>query len=223
MQPAVMSAGLSIEVRAGAAVSASWRWAESAGEIGDGFGDGYQLFVVAARPISWMPNGTRSVSMPAGMTIMGQPLAWDSSIDVLAAHPESRSILAVEAKDFEIARTPAEIANELEKLFSGKKGKKSTIELHSKRIGWLRQHLHEVVLSIGAEGGPARWRVIGAVVTSDPLITPLVSSSTLPVIPFDDLTLAALDLTPPSARRSPKHKRRRKRRQPPLARRFEAP
>jgi hypothetical protein len=133
-------------------------------------------------------------------------------IDVLAVHAESRSILAVEAKDFEIARTPVEIANELEKLFSGKKGKESTIELHGKRIDWLRQHLDEVVLSLGANGGTAPWRVIGAVVTSDPLITPLVSSSTLPVIPFDDLALDALDLTRSSARRSPKHTRRRKRR-----------
>lgn len=133
-------------------------------------------------------------------------------IDVLAAHPESRSILAVEARDFEIARTPAEIANELEKLFSGKKGKKSTIELHSKRIGWLREHLDEVALSIGANGGTAPWRVIGAVVTSDPLITPLVSSSALSVIPFDDLALDALGLTPSSARCSSKHKRNRKRR-----------
>ena len=131
-------------------------------------------------------------------------------IDVLAIHAASRSILAVEAKDFEIARTPVEIANELVKLFSGKKGKKSTIELHSKRVDWLRQHLDEVVLSLGGNSGTAPWRVIGVVVTSDPLITPLVSSSTLPVIPFDDLALDALDLTPSSARRSPKHKHKHK-------------
>ncbi|WP_040584364.1 hypothetical protein, partial [Sedimentibacter sp. B4] len=52
-------------------------------------------------------------------------------IDVLAVHPATRSIIAVEAKDFEVARTPAEIASELEKLFAGKGEKKATIELHS--------------------------------------------------------------------------------------------
>jgi hypothetical protein len=150
------------------------------------------------------------------VTKIGKRRIVDSSgndlgdIDVLAIHAASRSILAVEAKDFEIARTPAEIANELEKLFSGKKGKKSTIELHSKRIDWLRQHLDDVILSLGADGGTAPWRVIGVVVTSDPLITPLVSSSTLPVIPFDDLALDGLDLAPSSARRSPKHKHKHK-------------
>jgi len=132
-------------------------------------------------------------------------------IDVLAFHPESRSMFAVEAKDFEVARTPAEMANELEKLFAGKKGKKSTIQLHSKRIDWLRQHLDEVMLSLGANIDVApRWQVIGAVVTSEPLITPLVSSSTLPVIPYDDLTLEALNPTRAHVKRSSKKRRRRR-------------
>jgi hypothetical protein len=132
-------------------------------------------------------------------------------IDVLAFHPESRSMFAVEAKDFEVARTPAEMANELEKLFAGKKGKKSTIQLHSKRIDWLRPHLDEVMLSLGANIDVApRWQVIGAVVTSEPLITPLVSSSTLPVIPFDDLTLEALNPTRAHVKRSSKKRRRRR-------------
>jgi hypothetical protein len=131
-------------------------------------------------------------------------------IDVLAAHPESRSIIAVEAKDFEIARTPGEIANEFEKVFTGKNGKKSTIELHSKRIDWLRQHLDEVVLSLLGISDTAPWHVVGAVVTSDPLITPLVSASTVPVIPFDDLTLEALRLTPANVTRSSKKRRKRR-------------
>jgi len=132
-------------------------------------------------------------------------------IDVLAAHPETRSIIAIEAKDFEVARTPAEIANELEKLFSGKKGKKSTVELHSRRIDWLRQHLNEVVLSLNENDDTAPWQVIGAVVTSDPLITPLVSSSTLPVIPLDDLGLESFNLAPSDGRRSSTRKKRKRR------------
>jgi hypothetical protein len=120
-------------------------------------------------------------------------------VDVLAAHPASRSIVAVEAKDFEIARTPAEIANELEKLFSGNRGKKPTIDLHGRRVDWLRQHLDDVVVSFEVESGDRSWQVIGAVVTSDPLITPLVSSSMLPVIPYDDLDLETLSLTPSRA------------------------
>lgn len=132
-------------------------------------------------------------------------------IDVLAAHAASRSIIAIEAKDFEVARTPAEIARELEKLFSGKPGKKSTLELHNRRIDWLRQHLSEVLLYLNEDTDAAPWQVIGAVVTSEPLITPLVSSTTLPVIPLDDLGLASLNLVPSTTGHTSARKIRKRR------------
>ncbi len=132
-------------------------------------------------------------------------------IDVLAAHPETRTVIAVEAKDFEVARTPAEIAGELEKLFAGKKGKKPTIELHSRRIDWLRQHLGDVTEFLGADSNGAPWHLAGAVVTSDPLLTPLVNTSPFPVIPFDDLGLATLGLVPRGNGRSRNRKKRRRR------------
>jgi len=116
-------------------------------------------------------------------------------IDILAVHPRTRSIIAIEAKDFEIARTPAEIANELGKLFLGKKNKKSTVELHSRRIDWLRMNVHEVVPALGHGNDGSGWQVVGAVVTSDPLLTPLVQASPFPVIPFDDLELDSLNLS----------------------------
>ena len=132
-------------------------------------------------------------------------------IDVLAADPATRSIIAVEAKDFEIARTPAEIANELEKLFLGRKDKKSTIELHGNRIDWLLRHVNDAIVTLHQEGDEGGWQVIGLVVTSDPLLTPLVRSSPIPVVPFDDLTRDSLGpvVAPrnPSSRRG-RHKRR---------------
>lgn len=115
-------------------------------------------------------------------------------VDVLALHPESRSIIAVEAKDFEIARTPIEIAGELEKLFRGKPGKKPTIQLHEARVDWLRHHLDEALLHMGESGIASDWRVIGLVVTSDPLLTPLVATSRLPVIAIEDLDMKTLRL-----------------------------
>lgn len=131
-------------------------------------------------------------------------------VDVLAAHLPTRAIVAVEAKDFEIARTPAEIAGEFEKLFKGKKGKKSTVELHSRRLAWLREHLAEVVGSLGADPEDGPWQVVGYIVTSDPLVTPLVESSPIPVIPFDDLQTEALQLRAPNDRGSGGRKRRRR-------------
>lgn len=132
-------------------------------------------------------------------------------IDVLAVHPETRSIVAVEAKDFEVARTPAEIANELEKLFSGRRNKKSTIELHGRRIDWLRQHINEVLMSLGEDGDAADWQVVGVVVTSDALLTPLVRSSPIPVIPFEDLEIDSLNLASRHRRGSQQGKRDKRR------------
>lgn len=112
-------------------------------------------------------------------------------IDVLALHAASNTVLAVEAKDFEIARTPVEIANEVEKLFTGKKGKRSTVELHSRRIDWLRENAGIFAVDLGLPAG-ARARVLGVMVTSEPLLTPLVAQSPFPVVAIDDLTAEAV-------------------------------
>lgn len=129
-------------------------------------------------------------------------------IDVLAYHPDTRSIVAVEAKDFEVARTPAEISNELEKLFDGRRGKRSTVELHSRRIDWLRNNVTYVVEEMGIEAGGAPCEVVGVIVTSDPLITPLVASSPFRLIPLDDVGLESLGLEPNRSDRISRKKRR---------------
>lgn len=131
---------------------------------------------------------------------LGQDLG---DIDVLAVHPASRTIFAVEAKDFEVARTPVEMANELDKLFGGRSTKKSTTELHQRRVDWIVRHASETASSFYS--GPVRdkWRVVGAIVTSEPLIAPLVSSSPFPVVAFEDLSISAL-----TARHAPKRSRR---------------
>lgn len=114
-------------------------------------------------------------------------------IDVFAFHEASNTIIAVEAKDFEIARTPVEIANEAEKLFTGKNRKRSTVELHSRRIDWLRDNIGIVTAYLGLPA-ETRVEVLGAVVTSEPLIMPLVTASPFPVVAIDDLTIEAVGI-----------------------------
>jgi len=127
--------------------------------------------------------GKKRVADPDGNDI--------GDIDVFAFHEASNTIVAVEAKDFEIARTPVEIANEVEKLFTGKNGKRSTVELHSRRIDWLRDNIVIVAADLGLPAS-TRIKVLGAVVTSEPLITPLVTESPFPVVAMDDLTTEAV-------------------------------
>jgi len=127
--------------------------------------------------------GKKRVADPDGNVI--------GDIDVFAFHEASNTIVAVEAKDFEIARTPVEIANEVEKLFTGRNGKRSTVELHSRRIDWLRDNIVIVAADLGLPAS-TRVKVLGAVVTSEPLITPLVTDSLFPVVAIDDLTTEAV-------------------------------
>ncbi|TSI12868.1 hypothetical protein [Brevibacterium aurantiacum] len=127
--------------------------------------------------------GKKRVADPEGNDI--------GDIDVFAFHEASNTIVAIEAKDFEIARTPVEIANEVKKLFTGKSGKRSTVELHSRRIDWLRNNNVVVATGLGLPAS-ARVKVLGAVVTSEPLIMPLMTESPFPVVAIDDLTTEAV-------------------------------
>ena len=138
--------------------------------------------------------GKKRVADPEGKDI--------GDIDVLAFHQASNTILAVEAKDFEIARTPAEIANEIKKLFTGKSRKRSTVELHARRIDWLRDNMVIVASGLGLPASTTAT-VLGAVVTSEPLLTPLMMESPFPVIAIDDLTTEAvgIDVGRPRPRR----------------------
>lgn len=139
-------------------------------------------------------GGTR-ITDPGGLDL--------GDIDVLAWHSGTRTILAVEAKDFEVARTPAEMAHEITKLFRGRSGRKperSTVDKHSRRIDWLRTHISTVLAHLGVDLEASTATVAGVIVTSEPLVTPLVESSAVPVVPFADLTLEVLHLSAPQRR-----------------------
>ncbi|MCW2165030.1 hypothetical protein B0I12_002185 [Microbacterium hydrothermale] len=145
---------------------------------------------------------TRTSVKKIGRNRIVDPFGRDlGDIDVLAVCPDARAILAVEAKDFEIARTPGEINRELQKLFAGSRKKKATVVLHSARTDWLKPRVAETLVSMGIDADPAGWRVRGLIVTSDPLLTPLMEESPVPVVAFDDLTLQSLDLRTPVAGR----------------------
>ena len=96
-------------------------------------------------------------------------------------------------------------------MFKGKKGKKSTVELHTRRLDWLRENVAEVVRCLGEDPDDGQWHAVGRIVTSDPLVTPLVETSPLPIIPFVDLDVDSLQLRS-SGRRNYTARRRRKRR-----------
>jgi hypothetical protein len=109
-------------------------------------------------------------------------------IDVLVADPPSRTLRAVEAKDLAVARTPAELANELAEIFQSSGGEQAAIDRHVERVGWLRAHVADVLewLGLGDED-PTLWSVDGLIVVDIELMSPYLIDPPLPVITYRDL------------------------------------
>lgn len=109
-------------------------------------------------------------------------------IDVLVADPAARQIRAVEAKDLAVARTPAELSNELAETFQSSDTKQAAIDRHVERVAWLHDHLTEVLdwFGLGAED-PAAWTVEGLVVLDIEMMGPYVTDSPLRVITYREL------------------------------------
>lgn len=110
-------------------------------------------------------------------------------IDVLVANPRKKILQVIECKNLELARTPHEMANEIEQLFIGKEknnGKdrsKSFIEKHQARVDWINAYLTEVLNWLGLNSASS-WKVEGLVITSCELFTPHIHSSNIQVFSF---------------------------------------
>lgn len=110
-------------------------------------------------------------------------------IDVLVADPRRRRLLAVETKDFETARTPSELSREIEKLLTGPK---SASVLHSERVDWLRDHRSDVLKWLGLSEDWKKWKVEGLIVVSTELMSPLLRSSSIPILTLNQLRATGL-------------------------------
>lgn len=165
-----------------------------------------------ARRLETLGVRTYTSVKKAGKLRIADDLGRDlGDIDVLGIHAASRTLLAVEAKDFEVARTPAEIEREIRKLFVGTRKKRSTLELHERRVVWLRKHLSDAARAFDLEGDPQEWHVRGLVVTSEPLLSPLVRTGALEIIAFDDLDRAVKEHEATRPRRAHRRRPRRNR------------
>lgn len=104
-------------------------------------------------------------------------------IDVLVVDVSARALLLIECKNMERARTPFELAGEIEKLFQNAPGSFSMVEKHMRRVRWVQAHLPEVVRHCGGRSSWG-WRVDAIIVVDHELISPHLYSSPLSVVPF---------------------------------------
>jgi len=128
--------------------------------------------------------GKKRLLSPAGEDL--------GDIDVLGVHPTKKLILVIEAKDFEMARTPSELANEALDLFRGEKSAQYKL---NRRVRWIEDNLSSLFLEYGINGDPNGWIVQPVIVTSIGLMTPRVFPSEgtiLPIAEFADWVTSKL-------------------------------
>lgn len=117
--------------------------------------------------------GRERITDPSGNSL--------GDIDVLCLDVVKRRVIAIECKDFEMARAPHEVRCDQEALFVSVSGRRSAQEKHLRRVDWLRQHVTSVVSFMGGDSTVAGWTVEGAFVFSSPLISPLLGRASIPV------------------------------------------
>jgi len=127
---------------------------------------------------SWV---ARSNVRKIGKRRIGHPGGDLGDVDVLAADPTTKRLLAIECKDLARARNPHELANELHMLFKASHRKSPAVKRHQRRVRWVKSNLTDVLRFLGLPPGP-NWQVKGLVVVSQEMFTPRLFPSPLPVL-----------------------------------------
>lgn len=125
-----------------------------------------------------------SVDKVSGRRIMSVDRKDLGDVDVLGINPEKRIVIVAEAKDFELARVPAELANEVSSLLVGEK---SALYKHSRRVDWIRKYLPIVLRHFGVSEVLPGWTVRPVIVTSRDLLSTQILTSEIPVVSIDGL------------------------------------
>jgi len=137
------------------------------------------------RVASCVPTGDRFTTQARVLKIDGRRITDSAGqdlgdIDVLVVDRQARRLLAVEAKDFELARTPAELSNEISKL-------EDASRKHARRVQWLRERRALIGRHFGLPVNNT-WEVLGVIVASRHLVAPRVQDTALPVIAAADFS-----------------------------------
>jgi hypothetical protein len=133
---------------------------------------------------SGMPVTANTVKRIGGQRLLSSDGADLGDIDAIALDPDSKIVVVAEAKDFELARTPAELANEAEALLVGEK---SAVHKLGRRADWVHSHMPIVLRHFAITGSAAGWKVLPVIVTSRKLISPSVLTAKISVVSRTDL------------------------------------
>lgn len=107
-------------------------------------------------------------------------------VDVLEVDPVRRRVRVIETKDFQLARTPAEMHNELVNLLVGTAVEPSAVAHTLERAAWISSNLPLVLESVGVSSS-GQWAVTPLIVVDETLMTPYLRGSPVDVISIDAL------------------------------------
>ncbi len=107
-------------------------------------------------------------------------------IDVLAADPKRASIYPVECKSLSAARTPFELATEMEQLLDGTGTQRSMVQKHILRVEWCQEHLHELLGVLNLDRS-LRWKIVPYIVVDQPMVTVHMRRSPIPILTFSEI------------------------------------
>lgn len=109
----------------------------------------------------------------------GQPLG---DVDVLGIDVARATLWAIECKNLVFAKTPHELASELQELEDPDDG---MVAKHQRRVDWLRGNLPVVASALGLSAGP--WRVEGLIVVHSDLVSVYLRPLGMPIVPEENL------------------------------------
>jgi hypothetical protein len=105
-------------------------------------------------------------------------------IDAIGVDERNRRIYVIEAKDFEVARTPAELANEIDNLLTSNKAAVKRLAL---RADWVRRHIAPTLNELRIDAHKGSWTVVPLVVVDERLLSARLSTSETPIISISEL------------------------------------
>jgi len=108
-------------------------------------------------------------------------------IDVLVIDKNNHKVFVIECKDLVMARTPYELKGELDSIFKGTSGEKSTIEKHQLRTKWVQDNLTSIFgeLDIALNGN---WEIEPLLIVDEAMYSSHIYSSPIKVISYRQLT-----------------------------------
>lgn len=172
----------------------------------------FESKVEAALTSAGCERTARGVKKILGKRLITPAGADLGDIDALGIDLTHRTIWITEAKDFELARTPAELSNETKELLVGEK---SAVFKVKRRAHWIQANLELVLRNYEIDQPASGWNVQPLVVTSRRLVSPHVLGAEIPVLYIGDLQewIARQPVRGRSGgKRNTPHKRSRKKR-----------